>query len=618
MDKFLKNTVKSPTPGTSSEHCSSEDPGKKYKRTYDPDFLKYGFTYTAKHGEHKPLCVLCNEVLANESMKPSKLQRHLQTKHASHKDKPLAFFQGKSQNLEASQKTFQRACTVQEQALRASYLVSYRIAKSKKAHTLAEEVILPCAIDMCTALIGEKEAAKLKTIPLSNDTVHRRICDMSNDVEHQLTERLSSDCFALQLDESTDVANRAILLVYVRYVWNNDFEEHFLFSADLPTSTTAVEIFAAMDAYLNSVGLCWSNCVGVTTDGAASMTGRHSGVVKRILDVAAPNATWNHCFLHREALAAKDMVPEIHETLREVVKVVNYIKHSAKNARCFQAFCQEMGSGHEQLLYHAEVRWLSRGKVLSRVYELRNELAAFLAEKKSELAEHFNDDLWIARLSYLADIFDHLNTLNVSLQGKGHNRFEQMDKINAFKKKLSLWSKHVTSDRLDMLPNVCHEVKNLMDTDRSELKSVMRSHLEKLQTGFSDYFPEEENALAHVWIRDPFGTDVETVTMSSEEESQLVDLSCDHGLQKKFLESSLPQFWCSVVHEYPALGHHAIRVLLPFSTTYLCEAGFSALTQLKNKNRNKLNVEHDLRIALSSITPNVDRLMKGRQAQISH
>lgn len=43
-----------------------------------------------------------------------------------------------------------------------------------------------------------------------------------------------------------------------------------------------------------------------------------------------------------------------------------------------------------------------------------------------------------------------------------------------------------------------------------------------------------------------------------------------------------------------------------FSTTYLCEAGSSALTQLKSKNRNKLSVEHDLLIALSSGTPNVD------------
>ena len=47
---------------------------------------------------------------------------------------------------------------------------------------------------------------------------------MSSDVEQQLTERLCAcDYFALKIDESTDVACRAILLVFVRYVRNDDW-----------------------------------------------------------------------------------------------------------------------------------------------------------------------------------------------------------------------------------------------------------------------------------------------------------------------------------------------------------------------------------------------------------
>ena len=140
-----------------------------------------------------------------------------------------------------------------------------------------------------------------------------------------------------------------------------------------------------------------------------------------------------------------------------------------------------------------------------------------------------------------------------------------MDNIDSFKKKLSLWTKHVSIDRLDMFTNVSEEVVNLTDrpTDRSELKRVMRAYLEKLHVRFCDYFPEQKVPDKY-WITEPFGIAVETVTLSSEKESQLVDLSCDHSLPKKFLELTLPQFWCSVAHEYSTLAHHAIRVLLPF------------------------------------------------------
>ena len=144
-------------------------------------------------------------------------------------------------------------------------------------------------------------------------------------------------------------------MVYVRHVWDNNFEEQFIFSADLPTTTTAEAVFNTMDMYLGSVGLALDGRVGMTTDGAAAMMGKHFGVVKRILE-RAPSATWNHCFLDSGALSAKDMVTELHATLHNVIKCVNYVKKSSTKTRCLQAFCRDMGREHQQVLYHAEVR----------------------------------------------------------------------------------------------------------------------------------------------------------------------------------------------------------------------------------------------------------------------
>ena len=90
MDTFLKvNSKSSYKPSTSSDIYSSEEQKRKYLRAFNLVFLKYGFTYCVKNGEHKSLCVLCNEILANESLKPSKLQRHLEIKHANYKEKIL-------------------------------------------------------------------------------------------------------------------------------------------------------------------------------------------------------------------------------------------------------------------------------------------------------------------------------------------------------------------------------------------------------------------------------------------------------------------------------------------------------------------------------------------------
>jgi hypothetical protein len=67
------------------------------------------------------------------------------------------------------------------------------------------------------------------------------------------------------------------------------------------------------------------------------------------------------------------------------------------------------------------------------------------------------------------------------------------------------------------------------------------------------------------------------------------------------------------------LRDNALRHLVVFSTTYLCEEGFSNLLLIKNKQRNRLDATNDMRIALSStISPRISQLVDKMQAQKSH
>ncbi len=76
-----------------------------------------------------------------------------------------------------------------------------------------------------------------------------------------------------------------------------------------------------------------------------------------------------------------------------------------------------MGSIHVNLLLHTAVRWLSRGKVFVRVYEMRQEIYIFLNEQNHDFARNFVNFAGLCRLAYLADIFSRINELNLAMQG---------------------------------------------------------------------------------------------------------------------------------------------------------------------------------------------------------
>ena len=69
---------------------------------------------------------------------------------------------------------------------------------------------------------------------------------------------------------------------------------------------------------------------------------------------------------------------------------------------------------------------------------------------------------------------------------------------------------------------------------------------------------------------------------------------------------------------YPLISAQALRVLVMFRSTYLYEAAFSTLVAIKTKYRNKLEVEEDLRCALSGIKPRIKELVAKKQCQVSH
>ena len=172
-------------------------------------------------------------------------------------------------------------------------------------------------------------------IPLSDNTIARRIDDMSADIETVVFEKINiSKKFAMQLDESTDISGHAQLLANVRFVDRDVIRENFLFCKALPERTTGEEIFQVTSEYFRKGGLMWENCTSICTDGAAAMVGRNKGFVSRVKERNS-NVIVTHCFLHREALIAKTLPADLVSVLDEVVRMVNFVKTRPLKSRIF-------------------------------------------------------------------------------------------------------------------------------------------------------------------------------------------------------------------------------------------------------------------------------------------
>ena len=552
------------------------------KRKYQEDYLNFGFTFQENNGYQLPQCVLCMKTLSNSSMKPYQLKQHLTTVHPEHSKNDRAFFKLKETGLKRVKLDSSGAFHQQAKStVHASYAIALLVAKNKKPHTIGETLIKPCILECARIVLNKDAISKLEQISMSNDTIKSRIVDMSNNIKHQVITKIQeSPMFTIQLDESTDVANLSQLMVFARYMNGPTIEEEFLFCKPLETTTKAEDVMAVVSTFFGEMNLSWKNIVGVCSDGAPAMLGSRSGFIS-LVKHKNPNVLGTHCFIHRQALASKTMPSSLSANLAIVIKVVNYIKSGASNTRLFRQICEGMDATHQCLLFHTQVRWLSKGNMLARVFELKEEVDTFLKMKcKTDLLTEFNKPEFVSHLAYLADIFEALNELNRKLQGRDTNIISHTDNINAFISKSKLWRRKIREG------NTCsfHRLTDVLCNEpfSAQLQKDIMEHLDCLGREFTKYFPgiNTEDPLIAM-VRNPFKCVVETIPEDIQEE--FLELVHDSFSKDEFQILSLSDFWAKMYSVYPIVSKQALKTIVPFSSTYLCESGFSSLLAIKTK-----------------------------------
>jgi len=146
---------------------------------------------------------------------------------------------------------------------------------------------------------------------------------------------------------------------------------------------------------------------------------------------------------------------------------------------------------------------------------------------------------------------------------------------------------------------------------------LISAQLVSLKDQLSKYFPDisTEN-WQYKLVLDPFKIDVNILPDYLQE--QTINLKNDSHAKEDFSNKTVKDFWLCYLSVYPEIANEAAKLLVQFSSTYLCESGFSALAYIKSKYRARLDVESDLRCALSQMSPNIQKLIKTKQCQHSH
>ncbi|KAL0830409.1 hypothetical protein ABMA28_002588 [Loxostege sticticalis] len=372
-----------------------------------------------------------------------------------------------------------------------------------------------------------------------------------------------------------------------------EIHEELLFARTLETDTKGESIFNVLMA----------------TDGAPAMVGRYGGFISHLKRII-PGLTAIHCVIHRQHLVAKNLSDRLNQSLHFVIKTVNKIKSSALNTRLFAQLCDENDEDFQRLLLHTEVRWLSKGACLTRFYSVFDSVLEFLESRDPDLKDKLIK--FKADIAYLTDLFKKFNDINLQLQGDSLNLIKTKGIISAFLGKLKLMKQNISRREFSQFPNLSQV--ECIDEDIH----TYSQHLSALHDDFKTRFEDILTMDIPGWIINPFEeTEVANVVLQEE----LLELSTNEELKVKF-RKGYQIFWlqAEIPEKYPRLWEIARKFLIAFPSSYLVERSFSAVTNLLTKKRSKLNITErgDLRLLLTKIKPNIDRLLTLHQIHPSH
>lgn len=616
------------------------------------------------------VCLICNDKIA--SMKRSNIKRHFDTRHTTFAAK---YPEGGSRKkacqellcrVQASQQQL-RVWAKQGDCNSASFAGALAIVRSGKPFTdgeYAKIFMLEVAKELFDDFSDKDKIIKrIKDMPLSARTVHDRTLMMADQLEETQVKDIinAAPFFSLALDESTDVSHLSQFSVIARYAVGDILREESLAFLPMKGTTRGEDLFKSFTEFAKEKNLPMDKLISVCTDGAPCMVGKNRGFVALLREHEKRPILGFHCILHQEALCAQMCGEQLGEVMSLVIRVLNFIVARALNDRQFKTLLEEVGSNYPGLLLHSNVRWLSRGKVLNRFAGCLSEIRSFLEMKNVKHPELTNTE-WLLKFYYLVDMTEHLNELNVKMQGVGNTVLSLQQAVFAFENKLELFITDIETGRLlhfeklGEFKNSCATSDPAQHLDLQQLAGFTFDLLQSFKARFGEF---RERTHLFKFITHPHECAVDSADLSyipgislKDFELQAADLKASDMWVNKFkslnedlerlarqqaelaskhkwgelkklqpADQLIVKTWNALPVTYHTLQRVSIAVLTMFGSTYACEQSFSHLKNIKTNLRSRLtdgSLNACMKLNLTTYQPDYKAISKTMQLQKSH
>ena len=172
-------------------------------------------------------------------------------------------------------------------------------------------------------------------------------------------------------------------------------------------------------------------------------------------------------------------------------------------------------------------------------------------------------------MMFAADIFEKLNELNVTLQGKRFLAHKMWNHVKSFRAKLDLSARQTVDGNFCHFPLVGKQ--RVPQSISAKINDYLKSLNEEITRRFQDFQKIESkfNLLLY-----PFTADMDTAP--EDLQLELIDLQSNYTLKEMFHEKTLVDFCSShSAEKFRCIKKFGGKMFSIFESTYICEQSFS-------------------------------------------